>query len=112
VRLVAPALLAALTLAACGGSGDSGPMSVEQASREAPADAVVAVKGTLIHSYGNAMLCSTLLDDEEGERCGSPSLWVEGPLEPNGWQGHSPVQWKESVTLRGVVDEGVLTLSR
>jgi hypothetical protein len=112
VRLAAAALLAALTMAACGGSGDSRPMSVEQASREAPEDTVVAVTGTLVHAYGNAMLCSSLLDDEESERCGSPSLWVEGPLDATGWQGYSPVQWKKSVTLHGVVDEGVLTLSR
>jgi hypothetical protein len=86
-------------------------MSVKEASRDAPESTAVAVKGTLVYAYGNAMLCSSLLDGD-GERCGPPALWVEGPLDRNGWRGHAPVQWKESVTLRGVVDGGVLTLSR
>ena len=112
MRLAATALLAVLALTACGGTGESGPMTVEQASRTAPADTVVAVKGTLVHSYGNTMLCSSLADDDAGDRCASPSLWVEGRLDPEGWQGYAPVQWKESVTLRGVVAGGSIKLAR
>jgi hypothetical protein len=112
VRLAAAALLAVLLLAACGGTGGTGPMSVEEASREAPDDSVVSVRGTLVYEYGRAMLCSGLAGAEEGTKCGSPALWVHGKLDPNGWRGSWPVQWKESVTLRGTVGGGNITLAR
>jgi hypothetical protein len=94
VRVAAAPLLVVLLLAGCGGTGDSGPMSVGEASREASADTVVAVRGTLVYEYGRAM------------------LWVHGRLDPDGWQGGWPVQWKESVTLRGTVGGGNITLAR
>jgi hypothetical protein len=112
VRLAAAALLGVLLLAGCGGSGDSGPMSVGEASREASADTVVSVRGTLVHEYGRAMLCSGLAAKAEGTKCGSPALWVHGRLDPDGWRGSWPVQWKESVTLRGTVGGGNITLAR
>jgi hypothetical protein len=111
VRLAAAALLAALMLAACGETSEGGPLSVEEASREAPPGVVVAVKGTLVFEYGQAMLCSHLAPEAEGTRCGSPALWVEGRLDPEGWTGSWPVQWKESVTLNGTVGGGRMELA-
>jgi hypothetical protein len=114
VRLAAAAaaLLVALVLAACGGTSDGGPLSVAEASREAPEDTVVSVKGTLVFEHGQAMLCSHLAaPEEEGTRCGSPVLWVKGRLDPDGWTGSWPVQWKESVVLRGTVGGGFMELA-
>ena len=79
-------------------------MSVEDASRSSSTEAV-DVKGTLVVEFGKPMLCSGLAGPEEGTRCGSPALWIEGTLEPEHSEG-------ESVTLRGTVGGGVLTLSR
>jgi hypothetical protein len=114
VRLAVAALLAVLGLSACGETtdGGGGSMSVTEASQEAPPDTVVAVHGALVYEYGQAMLCSGLAGEEEGTKCGSPALSVDGRLDPEGWQGTWPVQWKESVTLRGTVGGGEITLAR
>ena len=87
-------------------------MSVEEASRNAPEGQVVAVKGTLVFEYGQAMLCSGLAGKDEGTRCDSPALWVQGRLDPQGWHGSWPVQWKESIVLRGTVGGGFISLAR
>jgi hypothetical protein len=107
----AAALLLVLGLAACGGNGEAEPMSVADASRYGPDDRVVSVKGTLIVELGRPMLCSHLAGKDVGTACGSPLLWVRGKIDPNGWQGTWPLQWKESVVLRGIVGGGVIELA-
>ena len=54
---------------------------------------------------GKPMLCTKLADTGEGTRCGSPALWIEGPLGSEHSDG-------EAVTLHGTVGGGFLTLSR
>jgi predicted small lipoprotein YifL len=100
VRLAAALAVSCLLLAACGANG---PLSVADASRS-PSGTAVDVKGTLVIEFGKPMLCSGLADEDEGTRCGSPALWIEGPVASE----HSDA---EPVTLHGTVNEGVLTLT-
>jgi predicted small lipoprotein YifL len=106
----AAALIAVLALAGCGGDGPAA-MSLEEADRTGNADAKVEVKGTLVHAYGNTLLCASLVD-EQGSHCGEPSLWVQGRLDENGWRGRGSVRWKGPVTLRGFLVDGTLIISR
>jgi len=113
------ALLALLTvsLAACGGSPDSGApgnaaITVKQALDARPGEPI-RVRGALIVSGGTARLCYAILESYPPQ-CGGPSLVVRGlDLDTVGeLTSANGVTWSDrEVRLRGTVADGTLTVS-
>lgn len=122
-RLAAAGLFA-LALASCGGTTQEADcvtgwqeaeqtISVRAAIDDAP-DEVVSVQGALVFRDLETRLCATLL---AGGGCGEPSLRIASIGNPlravEGMtveQTGPPVAWMESVSLEGVVEDGVLSV--
>jgi hypothetical protein len=101
VRLAA--VLASLALAGCAGMGD-GALAVEEA-RDKPASETVRVQGPLVVQYGDAMICTELVDASPPQ-C-EAGLWLRGPtgqLRALELETVGGIQWAASVTLEGTVD--------
>jgi hypothetical protein len=112
VPAVTLVILVVLALAGCGDDQDSaaptGELSVEQAL-EVESDTPVLVRGFLVVA-DRARLCSALAESYPPQ-CGGPSLVVEDlpPRELERLERAEGVAWSErQVTLRGLVDDGVL----
>ncbi len=89
-----PLLLVVAALAACGG----GPGSAEH-------------RGFLVDAGGAVRLCNALAESYPPQ-CGGESFLVDGPLPNVEWSEAEGVRWTDRpVTVRGMVDDGVLRVT-
>lgn len=96
---------------AAGAPAPGGGITVEQALASKTRQPLL-VRGALFAEPGEPVrLCAAVLESFP-PRCGDPSLVVEGaPLDAvPGVQTAGGVTWAESVSLLGVVRDGVLTV--
>jgi hypothetical protein len=93
-------LLVVVLLAACGGSDEAGPVSVEEAI-ERSSDEPQLVSGYVIERNGVPRLCEAILESFPPQ-CGEPSLRLVGTVA-------APPE--EHVTLLGTVDGEAFVLA-
>jgi hypothetical protein len=116
VRIIAVSTLAllALTLAGCSGNGEGSVSIKEAADLYSKGTDEMRIEGTLVIEYGDPMLCSGVVrDDDPGTPiCESPAYWVEfGTGSPDvKLEGDGNAQWAEDVSFHGTLDEGVFTI--
>jgi hypothetical protein len=113
---LAPALLAAVFLAACGASRDSrpaGPLSIQEALASEQTGPIL-VRGYLLADGATLRLCEALAESYPPQ-CGGPALEVIGAklLEQRQLSKTSgAVTWSDApVQLLGVVEDETITVS-
>jgi hypothetical protein len=116
VRIATASALTLLVLTVTGCSGNrGGSVSIEEAAKlYSEGTEEMRIKGALVIEYGQPMLCSGVVRDQDPGTpiCKSPAYWIAfgGGLPDVKLEGDGRGQWAEDVSFIGTLDEGVFTI--